>query len=77
MSEEDKGEWPRTGIYATFTVESVDETMEWYQRMLGWQVGKDAFDEEGNCTFGSVIYSIMLSTSLGEGRSRRTLTGTS
>ena len=56
MSGEAKGEWPRTGIYATFTVESVDETMEWYQRMLGWDVGKDAFDENGACVFGSVIY---------------------
>ena len=56
MSVHDKGEWLRTGIYATFTVKSVDETMDWYQRMLGWEVGKDAFYEEGNCTFGSVIY---------------------
>ena len=40
----------------TFRVSSVDETMEWYKRMLGWEAGKDAFDEEGNCTFGSVIY---------------------
>ncbi len=56
MSEDDKGEWPRTGVYATFMVESVDETMDWYQRMLGWEVGKDAFDEQGNCTFGSVLY---------------------
>jgi len=56
MSVQDKGEWPRTGIYATFTVESVDKTMDWYQRMLGWEVGKDAFDGNGNCTLGSVIY---------------------
>ena len=56
MSDEEKCKWPRTGIYATFTAESVDETMEWYQRMLGWKVGKDAFDEKGNCTFGNVTY---------------------
>ena len=56
MPEDKESKWPRTGIYATFRVESVDETMEWYKRMLGWKVGKDAFDEEGNCTFGSVIY---------------------
>ena len=56
MSGEAKDEWPRTGIYATFTVESVDETMKWYQRMLGWKVGKDAFNENGACVFGSVIY---------------------
>jgi uncharacterized glyoxalase superfamily protein PhnB len=53
-NEEEK--WPRTGIYATFTVESPDKAFEWYQRMLGWKVGKDAFDDKGNCTFGSVIY---------------------
>ena len=57
MPETNKEEkWPRTGIYATFKVESVDKTFEWYQRMLGWKVGKDAFDDQGNCTFGSVIY---------------------
>lgn len=56
MTEDEEDKWPRTGIYATFRVESVDETMEWYMRMLGWKAGKDAFDEEGNCTFGSVMY---------------------
>jgi len=56
MPKDEGNKWPRTGIYATFEVESVDETMEWYKRMLGWKVGKDAFDEQGNCTFGSVIY---------------------
>jgi predicted enzyme related to lactoylglutathione lyase len=56
MTEDEEDKWPKTGIYATFRVESVDETMEWYKRTLGWKVGKDAFDKEGNCTFGSVIY---------------------
>ena len=35
-------------------VPSVEETVEWYQRVLGWRGGFDVFDRDNNCLFGGV-----------------------
>jgi len=37
------------------TVPSIEETQEWYRRVLGWQTDTDIFDQQGVCLFGSVI----------------------
>lgn len=33
---------------------SVEETVEWYTRVLGWKGGYDVFDKDNNCLFGEV-----------------------
>jgi len=47
-------------IRVTLTVPSVDDTIAWYERVLGWIGHRDAFDEEGRCVFGSVSCDIAL-----------------
>jgi uncharacterized glyoxalase superfamily protein PhnB len=37
------------------TVPSIEETAEWYERVLGWSGHFDTFDAAGNCLFGSVM----------------------
>lgn len=34
---------------------SIEETVAWYQRILGWEGHYDTFDEERHCTFGSIM----------------------
>ncbi len=41
-------------IEVTLTVPSVEDTIAWYERVLGWVGHCDAFDHEGRCIFGSV-----------------------
>ena len=35
-------------------VPSIEETAEWYERVLGWSSHYDAYDDQGRCMFGSV-----------------------
>ncbi len=42
-------------IILTLNVPSVEEAMAWYDRILGWKAGFDAFDSDGKCLFGSVM----------------------
>ena len=37
------------------TVPSIEETQEWYRRVLGWDTDCDIFDQQGICQFGSVV----------------------
>ncbi len=41
-------------IEINLEVTSVEDTIRWYERTLNWKGHQDVFDEEGNCTFGSV-----------------------
>jgi uncharacterized glyoxalase superfamily protein PhnB len=43
-----------TTIEIVMSVPSVEETAEWYERVLGWKAEFDTFDEGGRCAFGSV-----------------------
>ena len=38
-------------------VSSVERTVEWYSRVLGWKGTFDVYDKEGNCLFGEVYTS--------------------
>ncbi len=48
-------------IEINLTVPSIEETIAWYERVLGWEGHCDMLDAEGRCGFGSVIYGEMLS----------------
>jgi catechol 2,3-dioxygenase-like lactoylglutathione lyase family enzyme len=37
------------------TVPSIEHTVAWYERVLGWTGHYDTFDAEGRCVFGSVV----------------------
>jgi uncharacterized glyoxalase superfamily protein PhnB len=37
------------------SVPSVEETAEWYRRVLGWKCSYDVYDKDDNCLFGEVI----------------------
>jgi predicted enzyme related to lactoylglutathione lyase len=37
------------------SVASVEETVEWYERVLGWKGSFDVYDKDDNCLFGEVI----------------------
>ena len=41
-------------VEVILSVPSIEETAEWYERVLGWSSDFDAYDEQGRCTFGSV-----------------------
>ena len=36
-------------------VPSIEATIAWYQRVLGWNGNCDTYDGEGRCQFGSVF----------------------
>jgi predicted enzyme related to lactoylglutathione lyase len=44
-------------IDITMHVPSLENTMEWYKRILGWKSGCDLHNEKGECIFGEVKYS--------------------
>ena len=72
LPEENEEKWPRARIYATFAVDLPDKAFEWYHRMLGWKVGNDGVDDQGNCTFEASYMDITPSILLFTGkRSRR------
>ena len=52
-------------IEVTLTVPSVEDTIAWYERLLGWVGHCDAFDDEWRCIFGSVSCETALTS--GEG----------
>lgn len=41
-------------IEVILAVPSIEETVAWYEDILGWAGHYDVFDAEGHCTFGSV-----------------------
>ena len=41
-------------IELNMMVPSIEETVGWYDEVLGWEGALDVFDDDGNCTFGSV-----------------------
>lgn len=41
-------------IELNLIVLSIEDTVDWYEEVLGWKGEFDVFDEEDNCTFGSV-----------------------
>jgi predicted enzyme related to lactoylglutathione lyase len=45
-------------IEVVLTVPSIEETAVWYEQVLGWTAHYDAFDDQGNCLFGSVSVSL-------------------
>ncbi len=47
-------EYTVSAVEMTLEVPDVEETQEWYGRVLGWEADQDAFDEDGSCTYGSV-----------------------
>jgi len=44
------------GIEITLKVPTIEETVAWYERVLGWTGHYDVFDAEGHCQFGSVMH---------------------
>lgn len=42
-------------VEPTLSVPSIEDTVAWYQRVLGWKGDYDVFDEEGTCVFGGVF----------------------
>ena len=36
------------------SVPSIEKTIEWYERVMGWKGHFDVFDEDGKCSYGSV-----------------------
>ena len=48
-------------VEINLTVPSIEETIEWYERVLGWSGHCDVRDAEGRCRFGSVIRGEMIS----------------
>ena len=47
-------------IEINLTVPSIEETIAWYERVLGWSGHCDVYDAEGRCGFGSVIRGEMV-----------------
>lgn len=47
-------------VEINLTVPSIEETIEWYERVLGWSGHCDVYDANGRCTFGSVIRGEMV-----------------
>ena len=41
-------------VEVILSVPSIEETADWYERVLGWSRDYDAYDDQGHCTFGSV-----------------------
>jgi len=56
-------------IILTLYVPSIEGTVAWYERVLGWRGHFDTFDEEGRCVFGSVMKRDTLALSLNLSRS--------
>jgi predicted enzyme related to lactoylglutathione lyase len=48
-------------VEINLTVPSIEETIAWYERVLGWSGHCDIRDAEGRCGFGCVICGQMLS----------------
>jgi predicted enzyme related to lactoylglutathione lyase len=48
---------PMEKIDITLHVQSLEETFQWYQQILGWDSGCDLRDADGNCLFGNVHYT--------------------
>ena len=44
-------------IDITLHVSSLERTMEWYKKILGWKSGCDLKNDQGECIFGDVYYS--------------------
>ncbi len=44
-------------IDITLHVTSLEKTMEWYKKILGWKSGCDLKNDQGECLFGDVYYS--------------------
>lgn len=42
-------------VEPTLSVPSIEETIAWYQRVLGWKGDCDVFDKDGKCVFGGVF----------------------
>jgi predicted enzyme related to lactoylglutathione lyase len=42
-------------IEINLTVPSIEETIAWYERVLGWSGGCDTYDAQGRGTFGDVV----------------------
>ena len=42
-------------VEPTLSVPSIEETIAWYQRVLGWKGDCDVFDKDGKCLFGGVF----------------------
>jgi predicted enzyme related to lactoylglutathione lyase len=42
-------------IEINLAVPSIEETIEWYARVLGWSGGIDTYDTQGHGTFGDVV----------------------
>jgi len=47
-------------VLLTLNVPSIEDTVAWYERVLGWRGHSDVFDERGHCTFGSVVSNLYL-----------------
>ena len=41
-------------IEIIFSVPSIEETLAWYERVLGWKGGMDVVGPDGRCDFGGV-----------------------
>jgi len=41
-------------VEVMLSVPSIEDTVAWYERVLGWKGAYDTFDEDGKCSFGSV-----------------------
>ena len=41
-------------IELNLIVPSIEDTVEWYEEVLGWEGELDVFDKDENCSFGSV-----------------------
>lgn len=44
-----------TRIEVALSVPSIEDTVAWYERVLGWKGYFDVFDEDGKCTYGSIF----------------------
>jgi predicted enzyme related to lactoylglutathione lyase len=42
-------------VEPNLSVPSIEETIAWYQRVLGWKGDCDVFDKDGKCLFGGVF----------------------
>lgn len=42
-------------INTILSVPSIEDTVAWYKRVLGWDGCYDVFDDQGRCLFGSVM----------------------
>jgi uncharacterized glyoxalase superfamily protein PhnB len=42
-------------IEATLSVASIEDTVSWYERVLGWKGHFDVSGEDGKCNYGSIF----------------------